>query len=612
MRRFGAVLHRTARQHPFPRSRVPAAAASSSVVSHLQEQCHHTSRFLTTQSTYLPSEDLPPHSQPSDQVSSSISAVVRKRARPSRLTDLYNALIYEDGASTNPDESRKVMALESSGLPVSATDSDVLKARLEECRQFAHAEFAINVLEDVERNGRIPTARAIIMAIEACLPAEEYAHAETALARLDALPVGHESRSAKLVTSARCLIAVSYTRTNRYEDALRVMNLSDYQSIEWQRKEQVLERLNKLRIGRDTVAWGVLVKALTKLDRADAAVAVVDVALGQGIGMTDSLLHLTLDALRVLGRPRQAEWLFDEAIRKGVKPRELTVASLLLTLTAKLAKRAVNVAKIEELVDMVPEPTPRFRSTALLVLSAVGSLQRSEKLFESMAKEGTPSEHAFTAVMAAYGRYFDAGWETGGAEEDTPAARAGVAKRAEKHWMAYLASYGSSKPNNAQLRRLRVVLLHRYLLVKTRCCRLGEAVNLLDEVASGDIIGMGLTSGHVSGVLGAAELACDVTEMRRVIGVMEKSGLRHDVRSLTYCIGTYLGDGNLGEALKLVRTEAPRLLADGYNADGLKEYHWTLLGRRLEMLASAMKEAGGGRVRDLDVFIDIVKMKPSL
>lgn len=611
MRRFGVVAHRAARHTAAKGLLSPSSSRSSDPCQPRLHPHHLPSRFIITQSAHAPS-GLPSRPQAAATAPNSDRLVDRqKRVRPSRVTDLYDALVYEDGGATRANAWRKVMAVDSTGSPVPDAESDLLRDRLEDCRQFAHAEQALAILDGAERDGRTPSARAIIMAIEACLPAEESALAETALKKLGALPVGHPARSARLITSARALIAVAYTARGLHEDALRVMGLRDYGSINWRQKEQVADRLDGLGLGRDTVAWGVLVKALTKLEQAEAAVDVVDIAMGRGVGMTDSLLHLTLDALRVLERPRQAEWLFDTAVRKGVKPRERTVASMLLTLAAKPANRSVNVARIEQLIDEVPDPSPRFMSTALLALTTAGSLQRSEQIFARMAQEGTPSEHSFAALMAGYGNHVDVGWEAGGAEEDTAVARAGMMERANEHWRMYLTAYGGTKPS-AQVKRVRVALVHRYLRVKTRCCKLGESVDVLDQLAEDRMPGLEVTTGHISGVLGAAELACDVREMRRVVGVMERAGLRHDVRSLTFCIGTYLGDGNLGDALKLVRKEAPRLLADGYSDAGLRDYHWTLLGRRLEMLARAMKEAGGGIIKDLDSFKLIVNGKRQL
>ncbi|CDF41251.1 unnamed protein product [Chondrus crispus] len=389
------------------------------------------------------------------------------------------------------------------------------------------------------------------------------------------------------------------------------MQFDDFGTLDWKRKYVLGEKLDELKLGRDTVAWGVLVKALTKLGHPGVAVAVVDVALARDVGLTDSLVHLTIDALRALGRPRQAEWLFDEAVQKGLQPRERTVASLLLTLTSKAEKRTLDTARIEQLVDMVPEPTPRFRNTALLVLTAAGSLQRFEKLFKDIAEEGTPSEHAFSALMAGYEKHFKVGWESGGAEEDTTKARMAVADRVEEQWEAFLQAYGSSKPRSKVLKRVRGAFLHRYLRVQTMCFRLGNAVDVLKRVADGEIIGLEVSAGQVNGVLGAVEMACDVREMRRVLDVMESIGVRHDVRTLTFCVGTHLGDGNVDAALKLVRNEAPRLLAGGYQDEMLRQYHWGLFERRLDMLRSALEEAGVGKVKDLESFITLTRARLS-
>lgn len=608
MRRAGSLVQRAARQSSIAPPLSHTSHLSSPVFFPLQSNRPYF-RSFATQSTQAPS------GAPSDDLYSSPTPPTgpanRKRARPSRVTDLYDALIYEDGGTTAAEPWRKIMAVDTSGSPISEAASDLLKTRLEDCRQHAHAEQALAVLDDVHCNGRIPSARAVIMAIEACLPAEEFALAEDALTRIDHLPVGHAARSTKLVTSARSLIAVAYTAAGRHEDALRVMRFDDFQSLQWQRKHVLAQKLQRLGLGRDTVAWGVLVKAFTKLGRPDIAVAVVDAALARDVGLTDSLLHLTIDALRALGRPRQAEWLFDEAVQKGLQPRERTVASLLLALVSKSERRTMDTKRIEELVDMIPEPTPRFKHTSLVVLTAAGSLQRFESLFADIAGERTPTEHAFAALMGGYEKHFKIGWESSGVEEDTKTARMAVADRVEGHWQAYLEAYGGSRAQSVMLKRVRGALLFRYLRVQMMCFRLDEAIDVLEQVADDRIVGLEIATWHVTGMLGAVEMACDVHGMDRVLKVMEKLGMVHDVRTVTFCVGTYLGDGNIGAALAMVRKEAPRLLANGYRDENLKQYHWSLLERRLGMLASALREVGKGKVKDLESFIAITRLKLS-
>lgn len=540
------------------------------------------------------------------------TSLTPKRHRPSRVTDLYNALVYEVDAKPLSDSWRSVMAISQSTEPAPDTLSNSLRERLESCRQCSHAEAAIQVLQEIEQQGFVPSARAVVIAVEACLPAEEFDLAEQALARLDALPPSHPASNPRLVVSARALVAMAYASRSRFEDALRVMHLPEKGSAIWRDKVGVAAVLDNAGLGKDTVAWGVVVKALTKLQMSNAAVEVVDYAMGKGVGMTDSLLHLTIDALRIGKRWREADWLFKTAMKKGVNASERTVASMLLALSDRDAKRTVSVSRVEELVGMVENPSQRFLSSALLVLGSFGALKRAEETFARItdgAKGNVADEYAFAWMMGAYGNYVDSGWEAAGAENDNEGRYEEVNRKADATWETYLETYGRRRPM-AKMKKLRLGILSKYLGAKTRCFKIDEAIDVLRNVVrDGERYRwFELNQVHFASVLGAVELCCDVVQLKQILEVMEENGTRHDIRSLAFSVGTYIGNGDVGTGLALVRAEAPRLVADDYFDSYLRHYHFAMLQRRLEMLSSALRE-GSGKVKDLDDIIAVLKQR---
>lgn len=540
------------------------------------------------------------------------SISLRKRARPSRVTDLYNALVYEDDSRAMMEEWRKVVVINTSGERVGDDLNERIRLCLEDCRQVGHAEGAIQLLRDIENEGHLPSVRAVIMVIEACLSAEEFELAEEALGRLNTIPRESAAWSKRLVCSAKTLIAFAYASHERLEDALRVMGLKEFRSLNWRRKEEVERIAASMSLGRDTVAWGVVVKSLTKLGMAEAAVDVVDVAMSGGVGMTDSLLHLTIEALRAMDKWRQAEWVFDSAMEKGLRPRERTIASMLLALVSFKGKRVVPVERLERLMEMVEEPSTRFLQTALTVLTESGLMERAEGVFRELMerREGDiVDEAALSAMMAGYGNYLQLGWEVQGRETDSQRIYEEVDDKVERHWEMYMKAYGRRAPEGLNGRKTRVRILTRYLRAKVRCYKIRDAVDVLEQVGrkTEKLRWFDLKMAHLNAVLGAIELVCDVGEMRRVMRLMEEVGMKQDVRSLAFCVGTFLGNGDLQGSLDLIRKEGPRLLAENYADGGLKEYHWVLLLRRLEMLDCGLKDSGIGEMRDLGESMKVVR-----
>lgn len=499
--------------------------------------------------------------------------------KPSRVTDLYRAIVYED---KRPVEVRRLVVHNLDGTPAPEDINNRIRNTLQDYRQGGHAAEAIELLSELDHNGYVPTARAVVLAIETCLASGELQMAENAL---NNMPRGDEGLLGK---SARSLVGMAYTQAGQYGDALRVMN---EQKIGW---------------GKDSVAWGVLVKALTKMGREAEAVQVVDEAIKQGAAITDGLLHLAIDAFRGVGSYREAIWLFEESIRKGVIVSERTIASMLMMMMGNRGEKGVTIDKMVELVDMIQDPTPRFTSTALMVFMHAGLLERAEDAFKALqevADDGVPEEIVFASMMGVYGNFVESGWEREG--QELPNMHADIDRKVDEHWKTYLELYGSTKTEKRHSKVWRQAILTRYLRAKVRCFKVPEAVDVLEEIANKTdrYRRFEIQSVQLSAVLGSIELRCDVEQMKRVLKIMKEVGVKQDARSLGLCIGTCVGNGDLYAALELVRQTTPSLLAGKSGEHGYenraRSYQWKVLLRRLVVLQNGFNERGA-KVKDLE------------
>lgn len=437
------------------------------------------------------------------------------------------------------------------------------------------------------------------MVIEACLPAEEFELAEEALRRLRDVPRDSPGWNKRLENSARSLVAIAYTTKGRYEEGLRVMGLGGYREVEWGRKREVQRVLEGLELGKDSVGWGVLVKSLSKVGMAQAAVEVMDVGMGMGLGMTDALLHMTIDALRLSGKGRQAEWLFDKAVLKGIVPSEKTVGSLLMAMALGRTAKDIEVGRMEEVVDMVKEPSVRFLGTVLNVFAYLGMLRKAEETFERIRELGGVGEGEYMRMMKAYGNYVKVGWELEDSGREVTRMYGEVNDKVDKCWESYMEKFGQFAAKNRESKEMRMRILTSHLRAKLHCFRTADSVNFLEDIARGKFEWFEVRRLHVATVLGGIELSCDVKQMRRVLEMMAEIGMRHDVRTVAFCVGTFVRDGDLESALELLRAEGEKAVKAAKREEGFEPYHLVVLKKRLEILEMGFKDSGIREVKDL-------------
>ncbi|KAI0565668.1 hypothetical protein FGB62_16g34 [Gracilaria domingensis] len=525
-----------------------------------------------------------------------------RRNRQIKPSDLYDALVYEGESQRRSKIWTDAMAVTEDGSRIPEEEDANWRARLELSRTHGNVKEALDIVTEIGLKDYVLSAKAAITVIEVCISAEEYEKAARVLTILESLPQDHPTRTSRLVCIARTFLAMSFSSRGWYDRALQVMQFPNQHFDNGD--EELVRILNGLGLGRDTLAWGVLLKALTKLGKAETAVAVVDVAMRQGVGMTDSLLHLTIDSLRGLNRWKEAEWLFNTAVEKGVRPSEMTIGSILLSLTSRDARGVINKNRIEEIVDMAKHPSTKFMTAALMALTSVGLIERAESLFYEVGQNhasGVPGEEAFGNLMAGYGNYLQL-MPAGIVDEvSTNGKLEEINKKADLLWELYMKHYRIPKIGSLS-RTAKNMMIGNYLRVKTRSYKIKEAVDVLESlvVSPEEHPALNVRIGHICTAMGAVELCCDVEQLRRLTEIMEKGDIRHDMRSLAFAIGTHIGDGNLVAALNLAEEHLNEVSESGPFSPQFRQHHPSLLLRRLQTLRSALKDSRIKKLKELD------------
>lgn len=559
--------------------------------------------------------------------------ISKSRQKTGSTATLYQALVRPSDEDISPLLHNRTQSRQSStprhkmplalsvldGTPISKPESDLFVKQLKDCGAATDAQRAIGLLQELQAKHYTPTARAVILVIDACVAANQLDYGERALAFLQSTNEHQDSTSSHPddidgLRAARTVLAVAYTSKGAYKQAAHTMGLFDCRELSQLNSEALSTRLSELQLGTNAVSWGVIVKILTKLHQSKAAVSVVDAAMRAGVGMTDSFLHLTVDALRAAGKWREAVWIFDRACEKGLQPHERTIASVLLAMSSRQARLETDPESIHRIVQKARDPSPKFMLSALMALSSVGHVEPCERLFDELGacnERGVASELAFSCMMAAYVNILQ---QHGESDDDVLREKTymNVNEKGDELWRRYLTTYRLVRPTGLT-RSERDSMLIKYLMLKTRSFRTEEAVKVLDEIAFKRHMypWMEVQISHVTMVMGAVELCCDVNMLNRLLEVMRASNLVHDMRSLGFAVGTLVTDGDLTAALQLVRAEfGPLLVRRQRRLDTcFRPYHPALLLRRLELLARAFEDVGVGRVPDLDTCIADLKLE---
>lgn len=563
------------------------------------------------------------HKAPSLSIPRSSPPSPSSKRNPPRSSDLYDALINQrnrvsrvaDNVATedpyaNPDDtlSRSLHSMTnplSKATHLSLKENAALHKRLSTAATSGEFKQAAAVINEIVSSGRVPSPNAILLATEACIRAGALTQAISLQEKYLAPPTS-DVVPVCASRSSRAVLALAFSVRSEHEKALEVLHIRDWQEFSNLDRSRLATALIQKGLGRDSLCWGVVLKALSNLTSPRLAVSACEIAMQQSVGVSDGLLHVMIDVLRRAGMWREAVALFDEALDKGVSPKERTIASVMLALTGKQARGDAEASKVEELVDMAEHPSPRFMSVSLMALSAVGSMERAERIFfeiEEESENGTPDEFCFGCMMATYGNFVSLLKEDVDEKQRREIYEA-VNKKVDELWVKYMRAYRLQRPSGGK-RLDRELMLSKYLLAKTRCFKAEEAVTAIEEVAEKKEMypWLEIRTFHVTAVMGSLELSSDVGRIERLMKVLEKVGLQHDMRSLAFCIGGYIGDGNLGQALKLVRRECSRLIGGEALEGGFKNYYPAMLLRRLRMLADGLNDAGVGKVPDLEAMI---------
>lgn len=587
---------------------------------------------LSVSKSYTSGKDFPGDND-GTQYKKKSQSISKTRQTTGRTATLYEALVRPSDEDISPllqnrtqnrqrSTPRHQMPLAlslSDGTPISKPESDQFVKQLRDCVAATDAQRAIHLLQELRTKHYTPTARAVILVIDACVAANQLDYGEHALAFLHSTNEQQDSTSTHPDNSdgfraARTVLAVAYTSKGAFEQAAHTMGLFDWRELSDFNTDALSTRLSELQLGTNAVSWGVIVKVLTKLQQPEAAVSVVDAAMRAGVGMTDSFLHLTVDALRGAGKWREAVWIFNRACEKGLQPHERTIASVLLAMSSKQARVETDPESIHHIVQKARDPSPKFMLSALMALSSVGHVEPCERLFDELGacnERGVASELAFSCMMAAYVNVLQ---QLSESEDDVQREKTYVEMngKSDELWRRYLTTYRLVRPTGST-RSERNSMLIKYLMVKTRSFRTEEAVEVLEQIAFKRHLypWMEIQISHVTMVMGAVELCCDVNMLNRLLEVMRSSDLVHDMRSLGFAVGTLVSDGDLTAALQLVRAEFALLLARRQRRldASFRRYHPALLLRRLELLASGFEDVGVGRVPDLDTFLADLKLE---
>ncbi len=355
-------------------------------------------------------------------------------------------------------------------------------------------------------------------------------------------------------------------------------------------------RMDAMRLGKDELAWGCLIRALTAARIPDQAVAVGREAIQRGVIMSDSLIFFLLEALRAMSRWREADTFFRSSIDSGIAPHERTVGSLLRTLTAPKTRRFVDPERIIELARLPEEPSPRFRVVSLVALASIGEVEEAKRVFRFLEKEAHPDpadERAFSILIGSYASYLEKGVPEHVRDRDIRGWYVQFNASLDELWGKYMSFYGKVPPGK-QAKEARSRAFQRYLWSKSRCMCCEEAADALEDVLKDRAAKKWLNIGqaHFAAVLTGVEITCDTVVLERILDLMEQEGVRHDHRSLAFSIGAMLGQGDTVGAVKLVQRNLPSLVTT-HALENQRGYRVKLLLRRLEMLLQSVRESGG-------------------
>jgi PPR repeat len=524
------------------------------------------------------------------------SAAMRLPPPPRETGTLYDAVVHR-GAALEPTDPPIIS--DNVLVPIDPTQEAMYRERLASITREGDAFGAVALLNDMEDANLPPSPWTLLSALRACIPSGDIDRAEKCFERMlqSRSVTGHQ----RALSAARTSLALCYASRRCPDDVLRVLGWTTDAA------ERGIDALvDEMNFGKDVVSWSVLMWALIQRHNPTAALDIANALTARGVFMTDSMCHLSIEALGALGRVPEAESVLEKMMARGQQPHERTVGSLLRLLTRVPRRRSqppVDPDRITELVNMVPEPSERFTASALHALATVGCIDEAESQFNRLSTVfrdgGLPDERACVALMRSYSVRLTQ--EVPDSIPDHLIAQwyADLDARADRLWERYVNACGDFPPTPEEA-HARLTIFPKYILIKSIGLQQERASELLEAALEDDAVTMRPwfepDSEHFSALLTGVEKSCNVAVLERALVAMTGAGIALDDACLAASIGTLVGHGDAIRAGKLTRACAAGLFndetvrkSDGENPPAV--HHRKRLVRRLELLIDALTQA---------------------
>lgn len=517
--------------------------------------------------------------------------VTSQGTKPPAHFELFDAIVHDGVPVLKMKKSPGgCCVLPCGGEPDLRTD-ERLTEQLARAEKNGDPEDALDVLDNILEAGLIPTAGTYLRIIELCTRNNAIDHAEDLLDNHTPFIHAYEQKAA-VYRSARCAIALAHLAEDKPKRALSILKWAPSRPRTREEvtseNETIHERLDAMELGVCEVAWGCVIRALTKLD-SKLAVEVANIATSRNVPLTATMTFFTLEALRANGRWADADALLEASPRAPDRMHERMVGSVLRALTAPHARKFVEPERVVTLAASIENPTIRFNRVALLSLCAVGRSNEARAVFNTIYEQSKPKavdERAYSVLIGCYCAAVDIGPPSECVE--VQAWYRDLCDELDEVWERYRVDFSHKPKKTAMEARSRA--FQRVLWAKSRALHVAEACDMLDDACGDPALKAEFNVGraHFAAVLSGAELTCDTKSMKRVLEVMQREGVHHDPRTVAFVIGASLGTGDVAAACKVVSEEAPRILESLRHE---RDYRVALLLRRLEMLKDAVRDA---------------------
>lgn len=518
-----------------------------------------------------------------------VQAAERKPTRTANRIELFDAIVHQ-GVSV---KKLRGELFESCVLP----DGNAVPLRLDE--EFAkklkvafeekNAVIACKLMNKIQELGYKPTSAAYLKALETCTAAGSLDEAEDIMEN-HTPHIRMYEREADVNRSARTSLALAYLARDNPKSALRILR--------WDGMKQ----LESMELGKCEMAWGCLIRALTKSGDGETAISVAHSAFDAGTTMTNSVLFFMLEAFRECGRWQDADTLLRSVQERGIvggtesmtRSEELieerSVGSLLRTITSPAARRFVDSKRVVELAtNVIKEPSSRFRTVALIALSSIGETKEARQIYDGLLKDAypnTPDERALSILIGGYCARIERGPPD---DSNIEQWYKEICEEVDELWKMFQSLASITTQPRRREKEARSRAFQRVLWAKSRALQVSDATEQLAKIAREMKDEFNIGTAHFAAVLTGTELTCDVDTLRKVLELMEIEYIPHDPRTLAFSVGCLLGGGDVYAAVALVREQSDYLLHATRLAEQ-RDYRIALLVRRLEMLVYALAE----------------------